>query len=250
MVKKEVSYTTSDGVTYKTKKSAERHENEVFMRKYGYSVGDVNNYLEELATMNRVIRVMLQNKTDWRDWGMHLVQQLPPLIDELKDERITYHILNDDGKSLYKEKSEELSEGEYPSGLQGYVDTLNKEAKKGDNFLLVFDKAERKKVYYKLIKQTLSPEEKLSRGIRLSEEEIEEFMWNNKEIYEERGDEGRWYVSMLTVVEDKQGNQYAISWSRGLTESQCNEFYNQPRRVRLEEREVVVTMIDVVYLED
>ena len=55
MVKEETFYTTSDGKQYKTKKAAERNENELTLKNAGYTKKEVDGLLEEIAKDNRRI---------------------------------------------------------------------------------------------------------------------------------------------------------------------------------------------------
>jgi len=69
---------------------------------------------------------------------------------------------------------------------------------------------------------------KIDTGENLTERELSEFRSYGNDI--EYGDNRRWTRSVTTEVE-YQGRFFIIIWEEGLTESQENEFYNQPYEV-------------------
>lgn len=81
---------------------------------------------------------------------------------------------------------------------------------------------------------------KIDNKKNLTEEEIQDLLWNAKEVYEEAGDDHRWQREMFTVVE-VDGRFFAISWMKGLTESQENDFFEQPYEVGCETKLETIT---------
>lgn len=65
----------------------------------------------------------------------------------------------------------------------------------------------------------------------LEEYEIQRLIFEYERVSEESHGTGRWEEYVTTVIEYSDGNFYSIDWSRGLTDSQENSFYNQPERV-------------------
>lgn len=77
--------------------------------------------------------------------------------------------------------------------------------------------------------------DKINNGISLSEDELKELVFDGYSIHTDYDENRRWTrtVDDVILLKDKNDNKYfySISWEEGLTESQENEFYNQPIRV-------------------
>ena len=72
---------------------------------------------------------------------------------------------------------------------------------------------------------------KIKNKERFTEEEIHDVVWDFPEVWEEEFEEHRWTKDVSTVV--KVGECFVrIDWQRGLTESQENEYYEQPYFVK------------------
>lgn len=92
---------------------------------------------------------------------------------------------------------------------------------------------------------------KIINGEVLTEEELRYCAWGDVGTYvgEKEGDSGRWTQSMSTIFEiDSQ--LYCIDWECGLTEYQDNEYWEQPYKVRREEKEVTTTIVSYIPVED
>lgn len=81
---------------------------------------------------------------------------------------------------------------------------------------------------------------KLKSCEKLSERELMTLVYDGIEVDEIEGNSGRWTQGVQTVI-DIDGELWAIDWSRGLTEYQENEFYDQPYRVVKREKQIIVT---------
>lgn len=83
--------------------------------------------------------------------------------------------------------------------------------------------------------------QKIINGKELTEEEIKYCVWGEiaNIVDEIEGDDHRWDKEMTTII-DIDGQLYAIDWRRGLTECQENSYYNQPYKVKMVEKTVVV----------
>lgn len=94
-------------------------------------------------------------------------------------------------------------------------------------------------------------ESKIINGEVLTEKELECCAWGDvgNFIDEEEWCSGRWTQSMSTIFEI-EGQLYCIDWKRGLTEYQENEYWNQPYKVRREERVVTTTVVNYVRMEE
>lgn len=255
MVKEEKIYTTSDGKTYKTKKSAERYENALTLKRAGYDKSEVDNLIKDVAESNKMVRIFLNNKSDWRDWASNLVNQLPSILDDHKNDVVRYQIIDkryfgNNEDVIKRVKLPRLKEGELPQEFENYIEELtNKDKdKNGSIFKLELYKEEDKLVKYVVKEEPLTPEYKLSKGIKLNEDDLSELVFEREEVYEKEGEDSRWSRTIVSVIKSDDGELYAIEWEKGLTENQEHYFGNQPERVKIEEREVVTTVTEIVYL--
>ena len=72
--------------------------------------------------------------------------------------------------------------------------------------------------------------ERFDKGEEFTRQELEKICWSFEEVDEIDGDCGRWTQNIKTIfVIDER--YFAISWERGLTEYQEDEFYEQPCEV-------------------
>ena len=94
-------------------------------------------------------------------------------------------------------------------------------------------------------------ESKIINGEVLTEKELKYCAWGEvgKYIDEEEGDSGRWTQSMSTIFEI-DGQLYCIDWKRGLTEYQENEYWEQPYKVRREEKVITTTVVNYVKMKE
>lgn len=253
MVKENKVFTASDGAVFKIRKEAIRHENEVIMVVGGFTVSEVNKQLPLMAETNIKIRAMLEIKPDWRDWSSNLVEQLPELINNYINDVVTYVIIKTNlwgrtEEAVLKVSKPRLAEGWYPKEFEAYLTKLEKENTKGSTFQLVVMEDEGTTVKYRVEEVKMSPEDKMNKGMKLDEDDIQTLLWERDEVLEEEGENRRWTRSMTTVIRGNDDNLYAIDWEQGLTESQENMFDEQPKRVELEEREVVTKVTNIKYL--
>ena len=94
-------------------------------------------------------------------------------------------------------------------------------------------------------------ENKIISGKELTEDELKRCSWGEvgKYIEEKEGESGRWTKTISTIFE-LNGQLYCIDWEQGLTECQENEYWEQPYKVRREEKEVTTTIVSYVKMED
>lgn len=86
------------------------------------------------------------------------------------------------------------------------------------------------------VKKMLS---KIDNGELLTSNELSKLVYDY-DIDTQEGDDGRWVRGMYTVVE-LAGRYFGISWFKGLTEYQDNEFDYQPEEVERHEKVITVT---------
>lgn len=75
---------------------------------------------------------------------------------------------------------------------------------------------------------------------KFSERELSDLRWEFKEIETNYGDNRRWTRSATTIFQIGE-RYFALDWEEGLTESQENEFWDQPYEVYPKEVTRVVT---------
>ena len=80
---------------------------------------------------------------------------------------------------------------------------------------------------------------KIDSGEPLTSGELSELVYDY-DIDTQEGDDGRWFRGMYTVVE-LGGRHFGISWFKGLTECQDNEFDFQLEEVERHEKMITVT---------
>ena len=85
--------------------------------------------------------------------------------------------------------------------------------------------------------------EKIDKNEKLTERELSEI--REYSIEDDEGDEGRWVRHMTSIVE-MCGRFFELNWSRGLTEYQENEFYDQPFEVVKSTYEKTITVTEWV----
>ena len=84
---------------------------------------------------------------------------------------------------------------------------------------------------------------KIDSDENLSESELSTLVWEFNEIELEYGENRRWSRSATSIIEIG-GRFFQVDWENGLTESQPNEFYNQPIEVKKETYEKTITVIE------
>lgn len=94
-------------------------------------------------------------------------------------------------------------------------------------------------------------ENKIANSEKLNKYERKMCAWGEvgKYVDEQEGEEHRWVKDMSTIF-DIGGQLYCINWQQGLTEMQENEYFNQPYKVRREEKEVTTTVVSYIAVED
>ena len=80
---------------------------------------------------------------------------------------------------------------------------------------------------------------KLKSGAKLTYSEIQYMVYDGNVVEEIEGHHHRWTRDMQTIL-NIDDELWAINWECGLTENQEDEFYNQPYRVEMREKQVVV----------
>ena len=239
MVEKITLFKAKDGKTFKTKQGAENHNKKILaaevMKRLNMTKEEITASLQKVAPYNTTIRGLLKIYPDWQKWPEHLIGKINEDILSMPDKKTIYIVgMKNWGKGENVIATEEGANFTNPELHINHNDQQYKvdRIEQVDEYTL--------KVFYDY-KYTWEERIaiKLKEGKNLSGDEIRTMVYELPEIYEEEGDEGRWERYMTTVV-DLLGKHYAIDWSRGLTESQDNSFFEQPYLVKVETKEVVV----------
>lgn len=268
-MKEQKIFVTDDGAQFSTKKSAIKHEN---MKKLEQEF-NLSGEKEVTKFVNRVSehalgwRVKPVIGIGWVVWGEH---QLSMFIDVAKqvvaipeDQKMVgvkilrkRSLFNREPSVVAQYTVEEPEDHSMESLLKVLSDKQMEKLEKlgvspefdenGERTTLVYredDSTENQYVYF-LANDELSIEDKMERGIPLSESDMSELVCGY-EVYTEECGAGRWTVNTRTVVEI-DGQQYVIEWDKGLTENQENFFHTQPVKCHLDTEEVVIKKTVIV----
>lgn len=81
--------------------------------------------------------------------------------------------------------------------------------------------------------------QKIDNNEELTESELRKLVFECEEVDKSYGENKRWSRTVTSII--KLGNRYfAVVWEEGLTESQENEFYNQPYEVELDSYKKII----------
>ena len=84
---------------------------------------------------------------------------------------------------------------------------------------------------------------KLDLGVKLTESEIRELVFECGEVDTKYGDNRRW-TRRVTSITEIGARYFCTVWEEGLTESQENEFYHQPYEVTEHKYEKTITVTE------
>lgn len=86
--------------------------------------------------------------------------------------------------------------------------------------------------------------DKIDNGESLTERELRAFVWEvGEEVDRDEGENRRWSRS-VNVVKQVDERFFSINYEEGLTESQDNEYYEQPVEVVKHEYEKTITVTE------
>lgn len=86
---------------------------------------------------------------------------------------------------------------------------------------------------------------KIDSGKKLTEKELSMLPYEFNEVERINGENRRWLRSVTSIIEIG-GRYFKLQWEQGLTESQENEFYNQPYEVEKNTYEKTITVTEWV----
>lgn len=206
----------------------------------GMTVEEIQKKLEAVVDYNFKIKNLLEHVGDWTTWNLSLIDQInEEILNANKRKKTTCYFYsgryyNKDPK--FKEKSYKFTDDDL------HINDFEEEVVVKE---VKYPEENVKHVYYEdkyddYEKAVI----KLKEGKELKDYEIEALVWCSEVVYQEEGELDRWTreVSSIIKIED---DLWCVNWSEGLTEMQENIFWQQPFKVKLEEKEVVIkkTMI-------
>jgi len=183
---------------------ATKTEIKTLLNEIGCTESDMDEFWSECIETNWKIKSLNNSGKTWRDLNVFVIKELPTQKQR-------------DLESLEKQKLEES----------------RKENKRV--------KMENEKKYH-----TEHFEEiivgKIDNNEKLTESELRNLVWEY-EVETENGENRRWSRTNTTIVK-LLDRYFSVDWEEGLTESQENEYYEQPYEVvcKTEEKTIVVKM--------
>lgn len=184
---------------------------------------DIKEFLKETNITSEIMDIEWQKLLDiqhkfaiainnmnkgWRDIAIHQIKQIPEQYDK------TLKIREEVKLKEEREEQERI-----------------KEKKEREYYLNHFEEI----MYYKICN-----------NIDLTEEDLKMLIHETKQVDVIEHDENRWTRTMETIVM-LNNKLFSIIWSRGLTESQENGYYNQP--VEVKEVTKTITVKEYVQIE-
>lgn len=250
MVKEVKVFEASDGKSFKTKQGAQNHEKKIEIKnaleRLEMTEEEVAEGLQKTAVYNGTIRMLLKREPNWKKWYVNHIRQITKKILAEPNKKTVYvkehsYWGNTTEEEIAVETGESFADPEkHCEGEETSYKVLKTEQVDEYTLKVFYD-------YKYTWEERMSM--KLKAGQNLTEDEVRTMVFELEQVYEEEGDEGRWERYMTTVV-DLLGDHYAIDWSRGLTESQENSFYEQPYRAKVEKKEVIITKTYITAIDE
>ena len=239
-------FQAEDGSIFKTKKAAENRDKKILAEKkakdFGLTVDEIQEKMEYAAKNGHLkLKLLLDNFNHWTKFPIHIIKSFELSQIELKHQ--TLYIKKEkiwrktEINVLFKETGSNFTSPELHLGT-GVNSYIVKNVEKENDFKLIVEYEDKYNDYEKAVLNLKSEK-------NLSEKEIKILLNESQEVYEEEGENRRWNQAITTVIEI-DGKCYAIDWLRGLTESQENEYWNQPYEVKLVKEEVTVVKTTIV----
>lgn len=183
------------------RKNSTKKERTELLKRLGYTEADMQRFWDECIPINRKIKMLSNSGMNWTDLCVWQIEQLPTL----------------------KEKTlQQLAEKE---------DALRKEEQEKQR------KIETEKYYQEHFAEIMV--HKIDNNEALTKDELKTLVCENYNVARMIGDSRRWTRAVSSVIE-LCGRYFEIDWEQGLTESQENEFLEQPYEVELRTSEKIM----------
>lgn len=184
---------------------AKQKEINQWLKENHYTKEDIDKFWDELKITNSKVKNLSQRGIPWDKLNMHVIKGIPTQKERDKEAKLQREMEKYERTILeQKTKVDENHDWDH------------------------FDKTMVKKI---------------DAGERLTERELKSVVFETKEIKTTYGDNLRWTRGVTTIVE-MCNRHFQINWDEGLTESQENEFYNQPVEVKAHTYEKTITVTD------
>lgn len=181
---------------------ATKTEIKSLLKELNYTENEMDKFWEDNIETNWKVKNLNDNGKTWRDLHISVIKHLP----------------------TQKQKDLELAEKK----------RMEEEIKAKEEAKRLADK----KYYNEHFEEIIT--DKIDKKENLTEKELQTLVWQY-ESETENGENRRWTRTNTTIIK-LLDRYFSIDWEEGLTESQPNEFYNQPYEVELEESEKVVVV--------
>lgn len=171
---------------------ATKKEIKEILKEISVTEQEMDNYWNELIPLNSLVRQLNNCSKTWRDMNSSVIKTIPN--QKQKDlDRIEKEKIEKEQQELLKKKEKEDAK---------YYE---------DNFeIIMVNKIENKE--------------------KLTEKELKNLVWSH-ETDREEGENRRWTRTVTSIVK-LNGRTFSLDWEEGLTESQENDYYNQPYEVK------------------
>lgn len=253
------TYIADDGKEFKRKADACRHDAELYVTKRGYALEQFDAMFERVCEHTKARQFGI---SDWRDCYKvsanvdFLLDKVIDIYEGLKNASLivfdfdSYEIIYDRkiDRSVDDKQLEQVAKTAEEQFTDDDYECRNPTADELNEFLRLV-KTDRNLSNTTLLIRKLRPmsvTQKLERGIQLTDDELEDFVFGSKVEYQEKGQPKRWSRSVSSVIADDNGQLWCVDWEEGLTEMQENEFYEQPYKVHLDKKPVTVIKTTIV----
>lgn len=183
------------------RKNSTKAERKALLKTLGYTEEDMQKFWNECKEINSKIKLLAKSGLNWTDLCLHQIEQLPTLREK------TLQQLAEMEETQKKEEEENLEKSKAERFYQENFDELMVQ--------------------------------KIDNGIKLTEKELETLVFDCYEVERFEGENRRWSRTVNSIVE-LCGRFFKVIWEQGLTESQDNNFYEQPYEVELDSYKKVV----------
>jgi len=183
---------------------ATKTEIKKLLKEIGYTEAQMDAFWQDNIETNRVVRSLNSVGKTWRDMNTHILRQLPTQKQRDLD-------------SIAKTKQQE-------------------EEKKR----IELEEKQKKEYYFNHFEEIML--EKIDNGENLTERELSTLS-GEYEVDRENGDNRRWSRSVSSYIQ-LEDRFFCVDWEEGLTESQPDEFYNQPYEVEKKTYEKTITVTE------
>lgn len=267
MIEEKKIYTTSDGQEFHSLDDAIKHENKhIASEKINAKTDDeVTQFVTAVKQCNEhgSDEFFAQYGDKWEMWNQKAMDSFINIVhlmeDDLKNTTVNMKIgfidnsgsvqIEDHFRSVPRPQDHTWNSvvSSIPRGKKTKYKNMSRWDDNGVKYTLEFsDSNSTDSLYvYVMRKEEMSIEDKMDNGIKLSENNLRELV-SFKEVYTDDSAECDDYSQPMKTVVDIEGQNYLIRWSRGLTVYQEDDFHSQPVKCHMEEREVIITVVDII----